>query len=247
MDAPKQWWEDEQIFRPITEWTLQKNEWLDIGKDPDDSPSYTPQMISTIGDDWKSDRLNSEETDEEFGWFDPVEHTNDTYFTFVNKNRKTFMPGEQVFYCYGNRTNKFLLVNYGFCFPGNSYDSYEFPLRLDVPTDEIFVPEIVDLSWQGKLCQAVRLKKDQICEVMVAFLRSCCKQSFFSEKRQAEADYKSKKRILLTRPTNLYYEQYVFMYYLQILNFVQDQLNKVATLEEDLEMLQWGEPGCASD
>ena len=26
----KQWWEDEKNIRPISEWTLQKNEWLDI-------------------------------------------------------------------------------------------------------------------------------------------------------------------------------------------------------------------------
>jgi len=30
VDAPKVWWEDEQLFRPITEWTLQKNEWLEV-------------------------------------------------------------------------------------------------------------------------------------------------------------------------------------------------------------------------
>lgn len=33
------------------------------------------------------DRLNSEETDEEFEWFDSDEHTEDTYFNLVNKNR----------------------------------------------------------------------------------------------------------------------------------------------------------------
>jgi len=27
LDAPKKWFEDEQLFRPISEWTLQKNEW----------------------------------------------------------------------------------------------------------------------------------------------------------------------------------------------------------------------------
>ena len=27
----KQWWEDVLYFRPITEWTLQKNEWLEYG------------------------------------------------------------------------------------------------------------------------------------------------------------------------------------------------------------------------
>ena len=29
------------------------------------------------------------------------------------------------------------------------------------------------------MAQAVRLKKDQICEVMLSFLRSVCKTSFF--------------------------------------------------------------------
>ncbi len=201
---------------------MQKNEWLDIGKNAEDIPPYAPQMISSITDEWKTDRLNSEETDEEFDWFDPLEHTDDTYFNFVNKNRKTIMPGEQVFYCYGNRTNKFLILNYGFCFPGNSYDSYEIPLRLDVPlTNEIFVPEIVDLAWKNRIGQAVRLKKDQICDVMLAFLRSCCKNPFFAEQKARNLEV-SKKRILLTRPTNLYYERFVFVYYLQILNFIQD-------------------------
>ena len=79
----------------------------------------------------KCDRLNSEETDEEFDWYEPEAHQDDTYFTFVNKDRKTFEKGDQVFYCYGNRTNKFLLLNYGFCFPGNKYDSYEFAVRVN--------------------------------------------------------------------------------------------------------------------
>ena len=45
----------------------------------------------------------------------------------------------------------------------------------------------------------------------------------------------------MTRPTNLFYEMYVFNLYLQIMNYLQDNLNKVATLEEDLELLQRGE------
>ena len=79
---------------------------------------------------------DSEETDEEFDWFDAGQHTDDTYFTFINKNRETIQAGEQVFYCYGNRTNKFLLLNYGFCFPDNTYDSYEFPMRFEIPIVE---------------------------------------------------------------------------------------------------------------
>ena len=113
-----------------------------------------------------------------------------------------------------------MLLNYGFCFPGNRYDSFEFPLRLDLGVDELFAPELVDLTWTNRMTQAVRLKKDQICEVMLGFLRSTCKKSFFKANRDHE--YQPGKRILLTRPVNLYYEQYCFSFYLQILCFVQD-------------------------
>ena len=50
-------------------------------------------------------------------------------------------------------------------------------------------------------------------------------------------------RVLLTRPQNLEFEKYVFGIYLTALKFVQDQLDRVATLEQDLEILQSGEPG----
>lgn len=45
------------------------------------------------GDDRLNDD-NSEETDEEFNWFDPLSHLDDTYFNLVNKNRRTVQAGE---------------------------------------------------------------------------------------------------------------------------------------------------------
>ena len=47
----------------------------------------------------------------------------------------------------------------------------------------------------------------------------------------------------MTRPTILLYEQYVLGYYLSICNYIQSQLNRVATLEQDLAMLKVGDPG----
>jgi len=79
---------------------------------------------------------------------------------------------------------------------------------------------------------------------MVGFLRSVCKKSFFAKINGDKLHEKTmSKRILLTRPTNLFYEQYIFSYYLQIVRFIRDQLYRVATLEEDFELLQRGEPG----
>ena len=53
------------MFRPISEMTLQNNEWLDINQSVEDNPPYTPQ----INDD---NHVDSEETDEEFDWFEPT-------------------------------------------------------------------------------------------------------------------------------------------------------------------------------
>lgn len=37
-----------------------------------------------------------------------------------------YLKGDQLFNCYGRRTNRFLLVNYGFCFRNNKYNSLGF-------------------------------------------------------------------------------------------------------------------------
>lgn len=43
------------------------------------------------------------------------------------------MPKDsQAWNCYGNRHNLFLLVNYGFCFQNNEYESFRFDVRLDL-------------------------------------------------------------------------------------------------------------------
>jgi len=80
--------------------------------------------------DKESSQSYSEESDEEFNWYDQS-LADDTLFVLVNNNRATFNPGDQVYYCYGNRSNKYLLINYGFCFPGNRYSSYRLNLRMD--------------------------------------------------------------------------------------------------------------------
>ena len=42
----------------------------------------------------------------------------------------------------------------------------------------------------------------------------------------------------MTRPTNLFFEMYVFNYYQQALVYIQDVMNKVSSLEDDLELLK---------
>lgn len=84
----------------------------------------------------------------------------------------------------------------------------------------------------------IRLKKDQICEVLVGFLRSFCKVGFL---QKFGKDQERQRRIYLTRPSNLTYEKYIFSNYMQVLRFVQDMLDKHSTFEEDMELLRRGE------
>ena len=104
-------------------------------------------MLNEDSSETDSERINSEETEEEFEWFESSTMTTDTYFCYVNKTRETIEAGDQIFFCYGGRKNIDLLLNYGFCFPGNRYDSYELQLRLDIPIkDDFFAPGFVDLE-----------------------------------------------------------------------------------------------------
>ena len=61
---------------------------------------------------------------------------NQTFFVMLNKERRTIQPGEQVYNNYGNHPNKYLLLQYGFCFAENKHDSYEFYMKLDTPVEE---------------------------------------------------------------------------------------------------------------
>jgi len=54
----------------------------------------------------------------------------ETYFCLTNMNRNILKKGEQAFNCYGNRTNRFLLMDYGFAFTNNRYDSVELFLNM---------------------------------------------------------------------------------------------------------------------
>lgn len=60
-----------------------------------------------------------EEYEEDLNWIKDLkgnELDNMTYFTKVNEIRHPLKAGTQAWNCYGNRTNRFLLVQYDFCF-----------------------------------------------------------------------------------------------------------------------------------
>jgi len=94
---------------------------------------------------------DDEEEEEDFGWVepqkkkDPGKFSEETYFTLVNESRKPMKKGSQAWNCYGNRTNLFLLINYGFCFESNLYNSFVFYVKLNVDFKQGQYPSVAEM------------------------------------------------------------------------------------------------------
>ena len=73
-----------------------------------------------------------EESDENVDWVDKAK---DTYFVMVNSTRRSILKGKEAYNCYGNCSNSYLMLHYGFCFQNNLYDSVKFNVTL--PKKEI--------------------------------------------------------------------------------------------------------------
>ena len=104
-------------------------------------------------------------------WYDPKKHKDESYVAYVNIERKPIEPGQQVYYCYGRRTNRYLLLNYGFCYADNVYDSFSVFLRADLK-DRPTVEQMLMLKPDDSIdSQEVRLKTDQINHMLMFYLK----------------------------------------------------------------------------
>ena len=114
------------------------------------------------------------------------------------------------------------------------YDSYEFFIKLDASSD-IPLTELIDFTCQESDCQRILLKPDQINEVLAAYLRSRNKQKFFEvkESRNVMQNIFKMPEVLISRPTNIEYEKYVFQQYMDVLQIIQTEFNKKSSLDDD--------------
>jgi hypothetical protein len=59
------------------------------------------------------DSEDDESDEENFAWYELRDK--DTYFVLNTMAKTVFKKDDQVFHCYGRRSNQYLLLNYGFC------------------------------------------------------------------------------------------------------------------------------------
>lgn len=118
-------------------------------------------MVDAVAEATEQMESSSESDDEEFDWYtDTPEMQNQTYFCLTNMNRGPLRKGEQAFNCYGNRCNRYLLMDYGFAFADNRYDSVELFLNMSSEYKQLGIQDMVDFAPTKHAFQVVRLKND---------------------------------------------------------------------------------------
>ena len=75
--------------------------------------------------------LSSDEEDDEenFSWFKDTDP--DNYFCLCTRNKNLITQNQQIYVCYGRRSNRYLLSAYGFLLEKNKYNSLAFRVWLD--------------------------------------------------------------------------------------------------------------------
>ncbi|KAL4510604.1 hypothetical protein ABPG72_004758 [Tetrahymena utriculariae] len=146
-------------------------------------PKNSKLKIEHTKYEYNLDSVSTLSDDTEFKWYQS--QTENTYFAVTTE--QAYKKGEQIFLCYGRRTNKFLLQWYGFAFQNNLFDSFGFrmwiqpePCPLEIPkifNQIIFRKFISEDDWKNgfvmndnikistkDLTKEFRLKRGHLCD-----------------------------------------------------------------------------------
>jgi hypothetical protein len=117
---------------------------------------------------------------EDFSWI-TTEVEGEIFYAMGTKFKTCYRKGEQLFNCYGLRTNRFLLLNYGFCLRNNKYNSLGFKVFVNNPNQKKEDPIDEEGSRYQKI---IRLKKDKLCEDLLQYLRANLIFSYKGDKKE---------------------------------------------------------------
>mmetsp|Transcript_16030 Transcript_16030/g.15450 ORF Transcript_16030/g.15450 Transcript_16030/m.15450 type:complete len:201 (+) Transcript_16030:607-1209(+) len=148
------------------------------------------------------------------------------YYAMGTKSKAFYQKGDQLFNCYGRRTNRFLLLNYGFCLRQNKYNSLGFKVFVNFKkqNNEEKKEEDNDKSHYQKI---IKLKHDRLSEELLEYLRA---NLIFTYKGA------NKERILVSVPVDLDFELFIVA---TAQNLVNQMLGSkyATTLLQDYQLL----------
>lgn len=82
-----------------------------------------------------------------------------------------YRKGDQLFNCYGRRTNRFLLINYGFCLRHNKYNSLGFKVFVNFDNEEQKSPNDTPVEKQ-QFQKVIRMKLNRLSLDLLQYLRA---------------------------------------------------------------------------
>lgn len=112
------------------------------------SPSYFP-----LPQDWKTDKFD--------------------YFVMKCANSQQFLPGSQVYFCYGRVSNRLLLLRYGFALEYNKYDSLHLQIAYLNTLDGFKIIKKKFDSWKN-MCKykQFKIKRTKFNVDIIYFVRN---------------------------------------------------------------------------
>ena len=150
---------------------------------------------------------------EDYKWID---YNTTNYFCLCTRSKCMIPKGSQVYYCYGARSNRYLLMNYGFCIDNNKYESASLHLLrpsceddLNIIGKAIYEPNLWNELYRTKYEQitTIKLKKRQLCTDLLSYIRL-----FLVLKSNVEFS-----KFVFTQPCNVKFEQSIVRYALILL------------------------------
>ena len=122
---------------------------------------------------------NTSDDDEEenFAWYDI--NDKDSYFVLNTQNKLVYKEDDQVFICYGRRTNQYLLGNYGFSLSKNKWNSLNFKVNLDFDWKKKVDAKNdkdkkgdVDDDYEAVVSKMIKLKEHKLRDDVFAYIRA---------------------------------------------------------------------------
>jgi len=165
----------------------------------------------------------------------------DTFFVLVNDGAESIMPGEQVLYTYGNRSNRYLLEHYGFVLSDeNPYASVEFRIIISTNPKETLasarqlLPDektLQDYENIDDVTELVQVKANTLSDELMAYLRSVLMTCNY--------DGPGKRDIMVSSPSVVNFELVVMKYAIELLEQFKKRTPAASktTLEQDEKAL----------
>ena len=155
--------------------------------------------------------------------------------------------GSQAWISYGKRTNAFLLVNYGFCFKDNLYDSVKCYLSLDLDcADGNRFAEVAEMVLEDGMAskvavQEIRFKRYGFNQTLMAYIRLAFRRPWSSEMALDPG-----QNLPISRISNLLFEVKCLERYEEIVLHMINKLEAKKPLEGDFQLLYHHEKGTVS-